>query len=661
MKNQNILSAYCFLAALTENNNDLYNHVYVPICKRALSEYSKRGKEFGTNIDIKEIILEIYGIDVPESIVCKLIRVVEVSMSRRQKDSLKFKVLDNGREFQLEKWAFTDLDEKYKKSERDANAIQEAFEEYLRIKNTFNEKVPSFTEFLNKYKLRLSSFFTGELKTIEGNEEETFFYHVEFLEHIQRSNHTFYKIAEDLYLGVIVASFIESGFEVEQNQTIGEVFYLDTPIILRALDLQKPEETRPVLELINLIKNTHCVPKVLSITIEEIQRVIGKAIEFYNNSHPVTSINEACKRKTKDKAWLLTFNMNLVRLILEDLKIEIEPVSNDFIKANENSPDIDALKETRFFKNSASHDVYSYLFVRSQRGQVITVHQNAKIWFVTSNPSLLEFNIEKKLSNSVPEIVLPDMLTSLLWLKNPIKLVNNVKSIGLRELMSSTLLEEVPSKELINEYSNQLKKIEDLNVDSYTILLEAVAHYSANRIEKFIETFEKDPVNAKAEALQIVDEEIKRRAEIQQKIADTIDEKEYQKLLNQELEEKIAKIELDHKEKTDKAEKDIKDLQDKLLDQDKTIEKQSKKLEDHDKKIEEQATQLQNIIIQIKRDYKKLIIGFFCVALFILTFIFKNSLGDLTWITRILSGSGWLWGFGSFGVNIYHLLMENKI
>ena len=29
--NDNLLSRYCFLPALTENQNDLFNHVYVPL------------------------------------------------------------------------------------------------------------------------------------------------------------------------------------------------------------------------------------------------------------------------------------------------------------------------------------------------------------------------------------------------------------------------------------------------------------------------------------------------------------------------------------------------------------------------------------------------------------------------------------------------------
>src|SRR5438045_689720 len=100
-KVNNALTAYCFLSALTENKNDLYNHVYVPICKRALSQHSSFGKTGGTSAEIKELILIEYGIDVPERIVQKLIKAVSDQLSRKEKTETGFKIFENGRSFQL--------------------------------------------------------------------------------------------------------------------------------------------------------------------------------------------------------------------------------------------------------------------------------------------------------------------------------------------------------------------------------------------------------------------------------------------------------------------------------------------------------------------------------------------------------------------------------
>jgi hypothetical protein len=101
--NDNILTGYCFLAALTENENDLYNHVFVPICKRALSLYSLRGATHGNSTDIKNLIQEEYGIDIPTTMVRKLINSTYKSLSNKLKEQHKFKVLENGNYFELDK------------------------------------------------------------------------------------------------------------------------------------------------------------------------------------------------------------------------------------------------------------------------------------------------------------------------------------------------------------------------------------------------------------------------------------------------------------------------------------------------------------------------------------------------------------------------------
>ena len=122
------------------------------------------------------------------------------------------------------------------------------------------------------------------------------------------------------------------------------------------------------------------------------------------------------------------------------------------------SPDVKALKDTRKKKGNAFHDVAAYLFVREQRGAVISSFQKGKYWFVTTNYDLLLFNKEHASVKGVTEIVLPDVLTSMLWLKDPAKLTSQVRKIGLRELMATTLNEEIASKELIENLKLQFHR-----------------------------------------------------------------------------------------------------------------------------------------------------------------------------------------------------------
>ena len=282
------LANYCFLAALTENQNDLYNHVYVPICKRALSLYSLIVASQGTVQDIQEIIKQEYGIDVPVLIVRKLIESVFSSLSRRKKTELGAQCFEHGNSFQLTQYSFTELEAKYKKGLRNASKLELAFNTYLATEQIDSSKLPSLTDFLDRNKCQIASFFRGNGVIKRDDIEHSFIYHVQFLEYLNTSDDELFQIAEQLYLGTIVAGFLESGINVETNFASNEVYYIDTPLILRALDLQKEEETKPALELLNLIRNTGGTIKVLSVTLNELSEVISNAVaaalKKYNES-----------------------------------------------------------------------------------------------------------------------------------------------------------------------------------------------------------------------------------------------------------------------------------------------------------------------------------------------------------------------------------------
>lgn len=95
--NDNVLTSYSFLAALSENETDIYKTVYLPLFKRAISSYAakKSSKESnsiqGTDIDIQSIILEEYGIEVPILIVRKLIKAVGTSLSKKESNLILLK------------------------------------------------------------------------------------------------------------------------------------------------------------------------------------------------------------------------------------------------------------------------------------------------------------------------------------------------------------------------------------------------------------------------------------------------------------------------------------------------------------------------------------------------------------------------------------------
>lgn len=623
-----ILTSYCFLAALTESQNDLYKGVYIPIIKRTISFYSLNSHTHGHDTDIQALINELYGITVPLIVVRQLLKAVETEMSRKEKSNSGFRTHENGKSFSVQKYSFLELEEYYKQGGRNAQSIQLAFENFLTEQGESIADVPSFSSFLSKNKTKLSSFFKSQVITNGESIEKSFINHVNFLETIERNHHQLFKIAESIYLGSIVASLFECEFDFGAKASSDEIYYLDTQIVLKALDIQGEADTTPIVELLNLIKESGGKLKVLDVTIGEIGYNINQAINNYNTGHPTTSINEACIRKGKNKAWLITLNGSLENYLKKELNIDVDIISNALKDKYQKSNDINELKGNRKKQANAEHDVFAYLYVRDKRGGSIKAHQKAKIWFVTANKNLLMFNIQKVGQGNVPEITLPNTLTTLLWLRNPQKLISKVKSIGLNELIASTIHDEIATKELINEFDSNLKSLESISKEEYQILLESMAHQSAKSIERLNNlAYEGKTEEFNAEAHKIVDKERKRRAATQDSIRKTKDEQKQAIDENQELKAILEKIESELK-LSNKA--------------------------GHETKSE--LERLASEVSKTNKYIRRLVLWFilFILSGLLMYFTFNNL---IVWdtlkimLTTILGLSG-LWSFGSFVINL---------
>lgn len=490
--NDNVLTSYSFLAALSENETDIYKTVYLPLFKRAISSYAakKSSKESnsiqGTDIDIQSIILEEYGIEVPILIVRKLIKAVGTSLSKKERNIFKFDTFEDGKAFQFTNYNYFSTEEIYDRERRNAQALQQAFEDYLKSENLSEKNIPSFSQFIDKNKCNLSSFFSGKNGLIH-DVEGSFMAHVNFLQHIEGGYHYLYQTAERIYLGSVIASFLETGVDLESKIDDNIIYYLDTQIVLEALDLQKAEDTLPTQELLKLIRATGGKIRLLDITINEIHKIIELAINNYSKSHPTTTVNEACVRIGKNKTWLISINGKLESFIKAELQVDIDGILETKMNLYSRSEDVNLLKQTRIHKSTAIHDVAAYLHVRDRREGNIRLFQKAKYWFVTANKKLADFNISRKTNGFVNETIMPEELTSLLFLKNPQKLAKKVSQIGLNELIAQTLSEEYASKELINEIDIAIKESADLSAEDYNILFSSIALQSTNKIQKLLE------------------------------------------------------------------------------------------------------------------------------------------------------------------------------
>ena len=636
--NDNVLTSYSFLAALSENETDIYKTVYLPLFKRAISSYAaKKSSKVsnsiqGTDIDIQSIILEEYGIEVPILIVRKLIKAVGTSLSKKERNIFKFDIFEDGKAFQFTNYNYFSTEEIYDRERRNAQALQQAFEDYLKSENLSEKNIPSFSQFIDKNKCNLSSFFSGKnclIHDVEGS----FMAHVNFLQHIEGGYHYLYQTAERIYLGSVIASFLETGVDLESKMDNNIIYYLDTQIVLEALDLQKAEDTLPTQELLKLIRATGGKIRLLDITINEIHKIIELAINNYSKSHPTTTVNEACVRIGKNKTWLISINGKLESFIKAELQVDIDGILETKMSLYSKSEDVNLLKQTRIHKSTAIHDVAAYLHVRDRREGNIRLFQKAKYWFVTANKKLADFNISRKTNGFVNETIMPEELTSLLFLKNPQKLAKKVSQIGLNELIAQTLSEEYASKELINEIDIAIKESADLSAEDYNILFSSIALQSTNKIQKLLEEIS-DKRKFNESNHKLIEKERTKRAKSKE-----------EKLQRQKLFEEVNHEKLSLEEK-------LKNLEAKLSQGEKEREEQQERI----RKIEEQQAESLLKRKKAQRSFWLALGGLILsVVIFLVALYYPTLFSGMKDFIKGIASLGGVWGLISLIINICKL------
>lgn len=636
--NDNVLTSYSFLAALSENETDIYKTVYLPLFKRAISSYAaKKSSKVsnsiqGTDIDIQSIILEEYGIEVPILIVRKLIKAVGTSLSKKERNIFKFDIFEDGKAFQFTNYNYFSTEEIYDRERRNAQALQQAFEDYLKSENLSEKNIPSFSQFIDKNKCNLSSFFSGKNGLIH-DVEGSFMAHVNFLQHIEGGYHYLYQTAERIYLGSVIASFLETGVDLESKMDNNIIYYLDTQIVLEALDLQKAEDTLPTQELLKLIKATGGKIRLLDITINEIHKIIELAINNYSKSHPTTTVNEACVRIGKNKTWLISINGKLESFIKAELQVDIDGILETKMSLYSKSEDVNLLKQTRIHKSTAIHDVAAYLHVRDRREGNIRLFQKAKYWFVTANKKLADFNISRKTNGFVNETIMPEELTSLLFLKNPQKLAKKVSQIGLNELIAQTLSEEYASKELINEIDIAIKESADLSAEDYNILFSSIALQSTNKIQKLLEEIS-DKRKFNESIHKLIEKERTKRAKSKE-----------EKLQRQKLFEEVNHEKLSLEEK-------LKNLEAKLSQGEKEREEQQERI----RKIEEQQAESLLKRKKAQRSFWLALGGLILsIVIFLVALYYPTLFSGMKDFIKGIASLGGVWGLISLIINICKL------
>lgn len=624
----NLLTSYYFLAALAENNTDIYDSVYVPLCKRCLYRISADKNE-GTHLDVQKKLLEDYGLDVPEDIVRQLLVRISHRLSMIERRAYGFNLMDNGRCFQFNEFSYNKMEDTYNSIRRGAGALEDAFQEFVRSQGQ-DPTIP-FQNFIDAHKHKLSSFFNN--KSEDPDVEEEYLLHAKFLRKIEYSHHELYKAAEKAYLGSIIAAYLESGVNVEAKQDSGVVYFLDTRVLFEILDLQDPESTKPARDLLGLIKNTGGKPRVLSITITEMTEILKRELSLYDLKNPTTTIGDACKRRQLKKTLLVNLQARLAEELKKQHDIDSDTLSETKILQYRESSDVSKLVNTGYAPSNARHDVSAYLTVRERRS-LQSFLQKQDYWFVTANKRLCAFN-EKHKTGAFPEIILSSELTSLLFLRNPKQYASLVSSKGLSALIALTLTEEFADRDLINQFDSAVRAKVDVTEEDYNLLLNYLATESTKRINSLIDNVRNNSADVasqhvhemvnKARAEKEQDSQTMR--EVEEEKDKAVLERRKQDGINSELERRLAEFE--------------------------------QKWNSAIKKLDSQEQD----IARFKRINRRWYFVFISIAILVAGY-FLLQIEDLCgWFKEALKwvmGLSGFWGFGSFVLNLWGKIRDSN-
>lgn len=491
--NENLLVSYCFMSSLLNNKKNLYEAVYLPIFQYGLAELVEEIKDKGNLNPIKgsveqilDKIYEVFGIRIPVVVGLKLLMTVNNRLSKRKKQKYSF-IVDQSR-FQCNEYEFKDKREEYDNARRDANKLEDSFREYL--KNASYEdlnQIPTFADFMAKKAFAVSAFlYNREFK--EEDVETSYLPHANFLKEIEDKDAQLFKIARNLYTGSMIAVFLEYSSTTQLTTPQRIVYYLDTQVVLEALDLQEQEKTRPAEELLKLIRQSGGIPRILDVTYIELQNVIDNAIKGKEDSLIITAYKRTGKNRTD-----LTRLRSRLNEVLKSKGIDVQSIEQRLKEGYAQSEDVEELKKTRFHTKNAIHDVIAYLYIRQSRGDKCYSINEIDYWFVSANSYLYDFN-NKRANGHVSEIIMPDVLTAMLFYKNP-ECAAEASQIGLNLLISRTLYEESPDNELIEEFGNIVRKERNIDEEAFNDIMSVASETSAKKLHRLIDDVKEDPAS----------------------------------------------------------------------------------------------------------------------------------------------------------------------
>ena len=427
---------FALIAALYDSKNaDFYNDIYFPIIKYVMVEMyygDPDSRKYFSIPTLQGRIANDFGINIPQVVLEQAIKAIE-----KKQDEIRLRYYKDGQIFHISGvWDFSvneSIDDKADAIRNKFEQLEITFQRYLAADNSDCDK--TFFDFFCDYSEDTFLYIETGHSSVSVDERYTNL--ASFIKWVKDNQTDLYDVIADVFWASIIAGFLRrSNANLDLKATDNTAYYFDSSLILALLDLDSEENSTYAKELLSLIKTARATPKVHSITVKEVRRIL-ESVEYNQGPRPGTAIEMGYYRKKLTPSLVLIIRNNIEKELESNLGVvidrknpaEIVEIENKLRNNNDvkllaekwNSLNDDRLREI--------HDVYMCNYVNHHNSSKSTFDKYDN-FFVTKNQDLLEFG--KQRGNK--SLLHPAQIVLNLWIHNATSSI--IKKAGLVESIS---------------------------------------------------------------------------------------------------------------------------------------------------------------------------------------------------------------------------------
>ena len=482
---------YSLLAALVnEPNANLFDDVIYHILGYAISSmaeaYTDREHKYSTT-DVQMEIKKEVGIEIPVSI----IRSTLISISKKGGDvSISF-IGEKKSLFSIRRsWGAARtsyVSSKAQKLEDRKKQLESQYQIYLQNNRYVTET--TIEDFLRQNMEEVLSFLKGKNDTYINGE----YVHIaRFLSYIQSSDPRLFEVVCDIVWGAMIAGLLRDGETKVEQEEVREVpkktkYFLDTSIVMAALDLSIESNVSQAKDLIRVIKDNGGDILVHQLTYEEIDSILYSVIEA-GAPYKLNDLAEAYTRRGLGKADIVLIKDRL-EIRLKEIGISLLRLDGGELERAKSSCKESLLKQLA--KSRGQGDSYTYREVHDIcLWQYVSYYAGGSrdprkldAYFITSNQDFILLTKANLDTSRKDCLIRPDNLVLNLWMRG-----------GITSVMKKDLLSEKITKCIVANDVDTSRRVH-LVLDQYVKTGNSVAEEDgkilyqalANRPPKLIE------------------------------------------------------------------------------------------------------------------------------------------------------------------------------